>query len=560
MRWLLRLGRRRRHDFEIAPDEIFLDAQNRPDFDQDRLEGRLERPLARSSFILVASLLTILLLTLLAGSWSLQVRQGSAYAAESAHNSLETTTLFAERGIIQDRNGVSLVTNTGTSTEFATRIYKSPGFSSLLGYVSYPKKDSSGNYYDTVEKGVAGIEASFNTALAGQNGTLLVEKDALGRIQSQGSVVPAKNGATLTLSIDARVQRAFYDAIKTTADAIPFSGGAGILMDADTGEILALVSYPEYDSNVLSAGTPSSVIAGYNTDARHVYLNRPVQGLYTPGSVVKPLEASGALTDGVVTPATSINDTGSISVPNPYDPSRPNIFIDWKAIGWEDLRKAIAFSSDVYFYMVGGGYGPVKGLGIARLEYWYRTFGLTSETGIELPGEQVGFVPTPEWKQTMYGQKWNIGDTYHTAIGQYAMQVTPLEEARAIAAIANGGKLLTPTLLKGQPIRGTDLPISAANLQVVREGMRQGVTEGTSIGLSDLSYFVDIAGKTGTAQTGVHNEFHNAWAVGFFPYEHPKYVYTVVMERGPSSSVIGGVYVTHQFLTALRVAAPEYFK
>ncbi len=552
--------RRRKRESEIAPDEIFLDSKNTPDFDQDRLEGRLERPLGRSSFALLSALLAVIFIALVIGAWNLQVRQGAAYAAESAHNSLEATTLFAARGIIEDRNGVPLAMNTGTTTETARRAYITPGFGELLGYVSYPKKDSSGNYYDTEEKGVAGVEASFNTQLAGQNGETLVEKDALGNLQSQGSVVPAKDGTTLQLSIDARAQTALYDAIKQTADAIPFSGGAGILMDADTGEIIALVSYPEYDPNVLSSGSPSDVIAGYNSDARHVYLDRPVQGLYTPGSVVKPIEASGALTDGVITPATSIDDTGSISVPNPYDASHPNIFVDWKAIGEEDLRKAIAFSSDVYFYMVGGGYGNVKGLGIDRLKYWFDLFGFESSTGIQLPGEQVGFVPSPAWKQSTYGQGWNIGDTYHTAIGQYAVQVTPLEEARAIAAIANGGTLVTPTLVKGAPVQSVQLPVSAADLQVVREGMREGVQEGTSVGLNDLSYFVDIAGKTGTAQTGAHNEFYNAWAVGFFPYEHPHYVYTVVMEHGPSGNAIGGIYVMHQFLESLDATAPEYFR
>jgi penicillin-binding protein 2 len=372
--------------------------------------------------------------------------------------------------------------------------------------------------------------------------------------------VPAQDGTKIALSLDSRAQAAFYDAISSLADKIPFAGGAGILMDVETGEIRALVSYPEYDSNVLSSGGPSATIAAYATDNRHVYLNRPVQGLYTPGSVVKPLEASGALQDGVITPDYTINDTGSISVPNPYDPSHPNIFVDWKVIGIEDLRKAIAFSSDVYFYTVGGGYGPIKGLGINRLDYWYDTFGLTAETGIELPGENSGFVPTPDWKQKIFNEKWNIGDTYHTAIGQYSMQVTPLEMARAIAAVANGGKLMKPTLLASSTPAFTQLPIDAVHLQVVREGMHQGVYGGgTSQGLSDLSY-ADLAGKTGTAQTGTHNQYYNSWAVGFFPFKAPKYVYVVMMEKGPAGNLYGAVYAVHQALADLHQFAPEYFE
>jgi penicillin-binding protein 2 len=460
---------------------------------------------------------------------------------------------------VLDRNGQPLISNVESTDGSIKRTYAGPGFAHLLGYVSYPKKDSSGHYYDTDITGQAGVEAAFNETLSGKNGTLLVEEDAKGHVQSQGSVVPTQNGQSLTLSIDERAQTAFYDAIKGVADRIPFQGGAGILMDVDTGQIIALTSYPEYDPNVLSSGGPSDVIAAYSQDSRQPYLDRPVTGLYTPGSIVKPLIASGALTDGVVTPETTIVSTGQISVPNPYDPKHPSIFRDWKVLGSLDLRHGIAWSSDVYFYTVAGGFGAQKGLGIDRLDYWYRTFGLTSPTGIQLPGEKSGFVPTPDWKQKTFNEPWRIGDTYHTGIGQYAVQVTPLEAARAIAAVANGGKLVTPTVLKDSPPAGQSIPVNTADLEVVREGMRLGATEGTSVGLNDLS-FVHVAGKTGTAQLGLHNEYYNSWAVGFFPYEHPKYVYVVVMEKGPAGNAIGGIYVIHQFLTSLHAAAPEYFQ
>lgn len=552
-------GRRKRvRDPEISPDEIFLDSTNLPHFNQNRLEGRIEKPLARSAYIGIAAGIAFIFCALAVQAAHLEIEKGSAYATRSQQNLLRPEVQFAERGAILDRNGVPLVTNEPSDNGFVRRVYKTPGFSELLGYVSYPKKDSSGHYYDTEIKGLAGIEQSYNTQLAGKNGTLLVEEDALGHTVSQGKIIPAQNGEDLTLSIDARAQTAFYTAIQELSDRIPFQGGSGILMDVNTGEIRALVSYPEYDSNVLSSGGPSDVIAGYSKDTRQPYLDRPIQGLYTPGSVVKPLEASGALTDGIISPNYTINDTGSISIPNPYDPSHPNVFKDWKAIGVEDMRKAIAFSSDVYFYTVGGGYGGQKGLGIDRLKQWYEAYGLTKETGINLPGEASGFVPDPAWKQKRFNEAWNIGDTYHTAIGQYSMQVTPIEEARAIAAIANGGKLMTPTLIKDALPSGESLAVSPSALEVVREGMREGVLEGTSVGLNDLS-FTTLAGKTGTAQLGLHNEFYNAWAVGFFPYDHPKYVYVVVMEHGPSGNSLGGIYVIHQFLQALHAAAPEYF-
>jgi penicillin-binding protein 2 len=551
--------RRKRRDPELAPDEIFLDSSNLPDFDQSRLEGRLERPISEKTFAGVTLAIVLLFFALIAQAANLEVVKGGQYAEQSEKNRLRPGVLFAERGAILDRNGVPLVQNMAADDGSVKRVYQTPGFAHLLGYVSYPKKDKSGNYYDTDITGLAGIEAAFNSTLAGKNGTLLVEEDALGKTKSQGTVQPPVNGQNLTLSIDARAQTAFYHAISGLADKIPFQGGTGILMDVNTGEIRALVSYPEYDPNVLSSGGPGDVIASYSTDSRQPYLDRAVSGLYTPGSVVKPLEAAGALTDGIITPDFTIFDTGSISVPNPYDPAHPSIFKDWKAIGTEDLRRAIAYSSDVYFYTVGGGYGAQKGLGIDRLDYWFKTFGLTSPTGIELSREASGFVPTPAWKQQTLKEPWRIGDTYHTAIGQYAMQVTPLEEARAIAAIANGGKLMTPTIIKDKPPVGESIAVTPSALQVVREGMRMGATEGTSVGLNDLS-FVHIAGKTGTAQLGFHNEFYNSWAVGFFPYENPKYVYVIVMEHGPSGNALGGIYAVHQALSELHQTAPEYFQ
>ncbi|MDR3548505.1 MAG: penicillin-binding transpeptidase domain-containing protein [Candidatus Pacebacteria bacterium] len=552
-------GRRPKvRDPEISPDEIFLDAANLPDFNQSSLEGRLEKPLGRGMYITFGTVVVLILIGLTAQAAHLELVNGKLYATRSQNNLLRPEVLFAQRGAILDRNGLPLVTNVTGADGFVKRVYKTPGFSTLLGYVSYPKKDSSGQYYDTDITGLAGIEKSFNTQLSGQNGTLLVEQNAYGKVVSEGSSIPPQDGQDLTLSIDVRAQTAFYDAIQQLADRIPFKGGSGILMNANTGEILALVSYPEYDSNVMSSGGPADVIAGYATNSRSPYLDRPIQGLYTPGSVVKPLEASGAVTDGF-DPSTTINDVGYITVPNPYDPTHPTKFVDWESVGVEDLRKAIEFSSDVYFYMVGGGYGNQKGLGITRLAYWYQTFGLTSRTGIQLPNEAVGFVPTPDWKQKTFNEAWTLGDTYHTAIGQYDMQVTPIEEARAIAAIANGGKLVTPTLLKDQPVQGESIAVSPQALEVVREGMREGVAGGgTSTGLNDLS-FVQPAGKTGTAQTGTTNQYFNAWAVGFWPYNDPKYVYVVMMDQGPTGDTYGGIYVMHQFFEELHAAAPEYF-
>ncbi|MDB4992216.1 MAG: penicillin-binding protein 2, penicillin-binding protein 2 [Parcubacteria group bacterium] len=546
-------------EYELAPDEIFLDASNQPDFNTSQLEGRLEQPLSRRSFYGIGIFALLVFVVLTAQAANLEIIKGAKYALQSEKNRLRAQIVFAQRGAVLDRNGTPLISNEQEADGTVKRLYASPGFAHLLGYVSYPKKDAAGNYYDTDITGLAGVEAAFNDTLSGKNGTVLTEEDAGGRVQSQGVTQPAVNGKPVTLSIDARAQKAFYDSISSLSDKIPFQGGAGVLMDVNTGEVHALVSYPEYDPNVLAAGTPADVISGYSQDSRQPYLDRAISGLYTPGSIVKPIEASGVLTDNVISPSKIIYSSGSISVPNPYDPSHPSVFKDWKVLGALDIRHAIAWSSDVYFYTVGGGFGDQKGLGIDRIGYWFKTFGYTTPTGIELPREAHGTIPSPAWKQANFNEAWRLGDTYHTAIGQYGTQITLLEAARSIAAVANGGKLVKPTIIKGTPPTSTQLPVSASNLEIVREGMRLGATEGTSVGLGDLS-FVQLAGKTGTAQLGFHNEFYNSWAVGFWPYNNPKYVYVVLMDHGPAGNLYGGIYAIHQALQELHSTAPEYFQ
>ncbi len=548
--------RRKRRDPEIAPDEIFLDASNTTAFDRGRFEGRLEKPLPHSAFASLGAALAFLLLVLAARAWDLEFLQGAAFAAESAHNSLETATLFAPRGIITDRFGTVLADNVERSDGSVARVYPVPALGQIIGYVSYPKKDASGVYYDTAETGVAGLEAEYDGLLAGKNGELLTEKDALGAVRSAGTVIPPEDGKTLRLSIDANLEERFARAIADVAQAQRFIAGGGVIMDVATGEVRAVVSYPSYDPNVMSNGGPASVIAAYSTDPGHPFLDHAVQGVYTPGSIVKPFVASGALTDGLITPSTIIDDPGFLSLPDPYHPGKFFIYKGWKALGPVDVRKAIAWSSDVFFYTVGGGFGGQKGLGIDRLDYWYRQFGLGSPTGVNLPEEASGLIPTPAWKRTAFNEPWYLGDTYFTAIGQYSMQVTPMQMARATAAVANGGKLLTPTLLAGGAPSFSTVPVSADALAVVREGMREGVT-GALANAIDLPY-VSVAAKTGTAQVGAQNQYDNAWVEGFFPYEHPRYAFSVVLERGPSGAGEQAVNVMRDLFDALRAENSPY--
>lgn len=550
--------RKKFRDQEIAPDEIFLDASNQPAFDHKRFEGRIEKPLSPKTFSYLLFALGFLFFILFVRSWDLQVKNGSSFALESAHNSLEAKILFASRGVILDVNGVVIAENSEKKEDgSAVRFYPFPSLSHVVGYVSYPKKDSRGNYYDTKSTGLAGLEAQYDGLLSGENGKMLTETDALGNVRSEGTIVRTQNGQTLQLSIDTALHEPFAKALASVVEQKGFLAGAGVILEVHTGAVRALVSYPSYDSNVMSSGGPASTIARYNRDPSHPFLDHAVQGVYAPGSIVKPLVAAGALTDGIITSQTIINDAGFISVPNPYVPTSPYIFKGWKALGQVDVKDAIAWSSDIFFYTVGGGFGNQSGLGIERLAYWYNQFGLGSPTGIDLAGEASGLIPTPEWKKRVFDEPWYLADTYFTAIGQYSVQVTPLQMARAIAAVANGGKLLTPSLLaEKDSLQTRVVPATNEALQTVREGMRQTVTKALA-GALNVPY-VSIAAKTGTAETGTRNQYDNSWVVGFFPYENPQYAFSVVLERGPVGAGSQAVNVMRLLMDALYTEGSSY--
>ncbi|NQV88419.1 MAG: hypothetical protein HQ402_02610 [Parcubacteria group bacterium] len=548
---------------EIYPDEIFIDSSNLPKFDTSQFEGRLERPIPIRTFFFLGIFFALIVVVYISKLSILQVVKGEIYQNKSENNRLLHTAIFANRGIIFDRNGDILVTNflDPSAPEFLHRGYPSvPGFSTLLGYVKYPSKDKYGFYYQKSIDGMDGVEQFFNDDLSGSDGVKIVETNAKGELQSESVMQPPKNGESVMLSIDSGVQGRFYKDIAETAKEFGFKGGAGVIMDISSGEILSLVSFPEYDSFVLSEGSDSKKINQYLRDTNTPFLDRVTSGLYTPGSIVKPFVAIGALEEKIIDPLKQILSTGSISLPNPFFPDKKSVFTDWKAHGWVDMRKAIAVSSDVYFYEVGGGFGDQKGLGIYNIEKYADAFGFQEKTGINLFGEKSGVVPDPEWKKDNFnGEDWRVGDTYFTAIGQYGFQVTPLEAVRAIGAIANEGTLVRPNVLMGQSVSVIRrLGFAKDSFKVAKEGMRQAVTDGIASGLN-VSY-VDVAAKTGTAELGVAKALVNSWSVGFFPYNNPKYAFAVVMEKGPSHNTVGGTYVMRNLFDWMSIHTPQYFK
>ncbi|MBI2673708.1 MAG: hypothetical protein HYX23_00285 [Candidatus Zambryskibacteria bacterium] len=549
---------------DINPEDIFIDSTNLPGFDEHRFRGRIEKPMGQKTFTVMKVIWALVILTLVLKLWDLDIRNGSFYARISENNRLARTLIFADRGLIYDRNMIELATNAvkDEKSAFAGRFYPAIlGLSHVVGYLKYPLSDRSGIYYEESYRGRDGVERVYDDILQGKNGLKLKEIDVFGHVISESILTKPTKGDSITLSIDAYLTEALYKAITALAGDKDFIGGTGVVINVRTGEILALTSFPEYDQNMLTEGSNQTAINRLINGPSKPFLNRAISGLYAPGSILKPIIALAALNERIISPDKKILSTGAITVKNPYDPSRPSVFKDWKAHGWTDMREAIAVSSDTYFYSIGGGYGDQEGLGITVLDNYFQLFGLTEKTGIELLGEVQGIIPTPEWKKEKFnGEIWRLGDTYITAIGQYGTQVTPLNAARFVSAIANGGKILTPSILLGGNPRPVErlVEFSDEDWKVAREGMRASVTYGTAVGLNVP--YVKAAAKTGTAEVGSAKLLVNSWSVGFFPFENPKYAWAVVMERGPSSNTLGATSVMRQLFDWMAVNAPEYFQ
>ncbi len=574
--------RRRFRIHEIAPDEIFLDSSNLPAHESSQFEGRLTRPVSRKSIFGVGIAFALIVIIFGGRAFDLQVVRGASFADISRNNTLESWPLFATRGLIYDRTGAALAWNEAplqasassgvnptatstyiiaTTTPYALRRYSDrPGFSVLLGFVRYPRQDKNGSWWRDTYSGMSGLELAIGDVLSGVNGATMIETDAHGHLVQQNITTPPQTGTDVHLSIDADVQTHLFSILAQHAIKQHFVGGAAAIMDVRTGELLALTSFPEYSNQAFTDGDVAGVRAASQSRATPM-LDRAVSGLYAPGSIVKPIFAAAALHEGIISPEKIIVSTGAISVPNPYDPSSPSLFRDWTVHGPVDMRTALAVSSDEYFYTIGGGYGSQRGLGIGKIGEYAARFGLGKTTGIALTGEKDGNVPSIAWKAAVFpGDPWRIGNTYHTAIGQYGFQITPIQAVRFIAAIANGGNLLTPQLLASTTAQFTSVGIPDSFLQIVREGMRMAVTSDRKDATAKFFNIagIQLAAKTGTAQIGVRNEWMNSWSVGFWPADNPRYAYAVVLERAPAGTLSGAAPAMLPFFEWLISAHPEY--
>ncbi|HEY4504264.1 MAG TPA: penicillin-binding transpeptidase domain-containing protein [Candidatus Paceibacterota bacterium] len=540
----------------LDPDEILLDASNLPDFDRNRLEGRIERSLSLRAIYIVSGLFILVALIYFFKLGQLQIVNAHKYKLRSEDNNLRTIFVQNERGAIYDRYNKLLAWNEpGKGRRYITE----EGFGHLLGYLGYPEQgELSASLDPNTRVGKIGVEKYFNDTLRGNQGLKIEEMDVAGHIVSENIYQYPTDGQPITLAIDNKLQAVLYKYIKSVAIERGFNGGAGVLLDIENGDVLALTSYPEFSSNMLSGTTTDDELRTLLSDKRTPFLNRAISGLYAPGSIIKPIIAIGALTRNIIDPNTKIISTGYIEIPNPYSKWSVSIFKDWKAHGWVDMVQAIAVSSNVYFYEIGGGYKGQKGLGIRAIYEFARLFGLGVETGVDLPAEKEGIVPSPDWKEaTFEGDPWRLGDTYHTAIGQYGFLVTPIQMARVLSAIASDANLITPHVLKDTKPKITALGLNGKNLAIIREGMRLAVTEGTAKAL-DVEY-VKFGAKTGTAELGNTKRRVNSWIMGFFPYDKPRYAFAIVMEKGLAGNIIGAASVAKQFFDWMSVYTPEYF-
>ncbi len=549
---------KRRHP-NLDVDDILVDSLNLSKLDTVKLEGKFTSQISPFNLFTLLGIVILVFTVFLWKLFSLQILMGNYYKQISESNTLSKQVIFAKRGVIKDRFGELLAYNSELKNIIHTRVgdlevfkrvynKKYKGISHILGYVKYPQTDKNGHLWREKYQGVGGVEEFFNDILNGKNGIKLVEQDANGDFVSSGKLKEPKDGEMLQLSIDARLNDALYRSLNDYLPHTSFKEGAAAIMDIQTGELIALTSVPDYDLNLLASGD-KEYLKEILRNKTSPLIDRAIMGQYAPGSIVKPFVALAALNEKIIKPDDKLLSTGALKLPNPYNPDKPTIFKDWKAHGWINMKEALAYSSDEYFYKIGGGYKNQVGLGIKRILKYARLFGFGEKRGVELPSESAGLVPSPKWKKEIFGAPWNIGDTYHTSIGQYGFLITVLQAVDYVASVANGGNLLSPTIIKNKEVPKLNLGFSVKDINVIHDGMRMATNIGTARPLKLPE--VAIAAKTGTAQTGIKNERKNSWVIGFWPYKKPRFAFAAMLSRGDEHDTGSASHAMRDFFLRL---------
>lgn len=410
-----------------------------------------------------------------------------------------------------------------------------PSLSHVLGYVGKITSDELEHMkeqgyrpIDTIGK--LGVERSAEATLRGEPGQMVTEVDARGKELSVISSTDPVPGKDVHLTINAEFQKFIEQRLEHVFEVTGLSRASVIALNPKTGDVYALVSLPSFDNNVFAQGIESSTFDALLKDEDKPLFFRSISGEFPSGSTFKPFVAYAALAERVVSEHTSFLSTGGLRVSDWFFP-------DWKAEGHgvTDVRKAIAESVNTFFYIIGGGFDEFTGLGVQRITQYAERFGFGHPTGIDLPGEADGFLPSKKWKEETKGERWYVGDTYHLAIGQGDFLTTPLQMAVATGIIASRGIRMQPHVIGletdsiGQSIEELD----KYALDVVRQGLRQTITQGSARSLSGLPF--SVAGKTGTAQAPGYERYHS-WFTGFAPYDDPEIVLVVMVEEGGEST------------------------
>ncbi|MGO8817607.1 MAG: penicillin-binding protein 2 [Terriglobia bacterium] len=415
----------------------------------------------------------------------------------------------------------------------------------MLGYVGevpeemIAKLGSSYKPGDVIGK--FGVEAEYNQVLAGRDGMRRVVVNSRGQEVGVLSTINAQAGNDLRLTIDLDLQMA--------AEAgLGDQSGAVVALDPRTGEVLAMVSHPSFDPNDFAKRIDPKEWEQLTNDPMKPLMNKAIQAQLAPGSVFKIVMASAVLETGTITPDFIVNCAGAVTI---YG----HLYHDWvfekhRAHGAVNVHSAIRESCDVFFYTMG------KMLGIDKIDYYAKGLGLGAKTGIDLPGEASGLIPSPEWVERNFKHKWYAGETISVAIGQGADLATPLQLANTIGGVAMGGVFHRPHLAFQDQLRALgvdppdssphDFPLSENTIAAVKSGMWAVVNEGGGTGGAARCPGIDISGKTGTAQvvsqtlqqSAKSSEFKNtAWFVGYAPSDKPEIVVAALVMRGEHSTV-----------------------
>ncbi len=523
-------------------------------------------PGRRTIFLVVFFCMSIYFILLLIKLFNLTVVKGSYYHRLSESNRIREVPIEPKYGGIQDRKGFVLAENKdadlSSSNDYirSERVYHFPEETAhIIGYRQIAdKKDLTMDYcprklIQNERVGKKGIEKLFDCDLRGVPGKKLVEVNASGKREGIIAVIPPITGKTIRLALDIELQRAGYDALKNRRGAI-------IAMKPSTGELLVFVSSPSFDPTSFEKGDPK--VNEIINNKEKPLLNRITEGVYPPGSIFKPIIASGALEDNTVSDSTIFQDNGfvmagTLRFGNWY-------FLQYgKTEGPVNMVKAIQRSNDTYFYQLGEKMGPEK------IQSWSEKFGLGTLVDIGFE-EAEGTLPSPFWKSEVLKENWYLGDTYNYSIGQGYLLTTPLQMAYALEPFANNGSQCKPQLLKSAPPECKKLPLQQKTLDLIKDGMKKACSAGgtgwplfdfkvknTELFAKELElvpeekrasaearmnrdskYFkaIQTACKTGTAESHAKSGIPHAWINVFAPLDNPEISITVLVEEGGQGS------------------------